>query len=152
MEVVILKKSSQFARLFPPFRSRRLAQFEVLAGRIGVIDFNGIFWIENALFPVAVLIPEEAVYAVFEHDAHPCIHQRQTRTAMKPTNAIPAMMNIATPSARERYIPPSPAAMLQKSTASTIASASLMFFAVCSIRTVFVILHLTLCFSSLRWR
>lgn len=65
---------------------------------------------------------------------------------------VPAMMNIAMPSARERYIPPSPAAMLPKSTASTMASASLMFFADCSIKTVFVILHLTLCFSSRRWR
>ena len=71
---------------------------------------------------------------------------------MKPMSAIPAMMNIAMPSARERYIPPSPAAMLANSTASTMTSASLMFFAVCSIRIVFVILHLTLCFSSRRWR
>ena len=28
---------------------------------------------------------------------HPCIHQRQTRTAMKPTSAIPAMMNMKMP-------------------------------------------------------
>ena len=82
----------KFARLFSPFRSRRLAQFEVLAGRIGVVDLNWIFKIENALFPVAVLIPEEAVDAIFTHDAHPCIHQRQMRTAMKPRNATPARM------------------------------------------------------------
>lgn len=72
--------SSQFARLLPSFCGRRLAQFEVLAGRIGIVDLDRIFEIENALFPVAVLIPEEAVDAMFTHDAHPCIHQRQTRT------------------------------------------------------------------------
>ena len=71
---------------------------------------------------------------------HPCIHQRQTRTAMKPMSAIPARMNMATPSARERYIPPSPAALLLNSTASTMTSASLMFLAVCSIKTVFTIM------------
>lgn len=74
---------------------------------------------------------------------HPCIHQRQMRTTMKPMSAIPARMNIAIPSVRERYIPPSPTTMLAKSTARTRVSASLMFFAVCSIRTVFCMICLT---------
>ena len=49
--------------------------------------------------------------------------------------------------ARVRDTSPSPAAMLQDSAVSTMSSASLMFFSVCSIKTVSTIIFLTFHFD-----
>ena len=53
---------------------------------------------------------------------------------------------------QSRYIPPSPAAMLVKNTTRTITSASLMFFAVCSIKIVFPMISCYVKFKGLNPR
>ena len=77
-----------------------------------------------------------------KHLTYPFTHHRQTRTAQNARNEIPVMQNMTIPSGSQRYISPSPAAKLPNRHTSTISSASLIFFAVCSINTVFSIIHL----------
>ena len=77
-----------------------------------------------------------------KHLTYPFTLHRQTRTPQNARKATPAIQNIAIPSGSQRYISPSPAAMLPNKHIKTISSASLIFFAVCSINTVFSMVHL----------
>ena len=77
-----------------------------------------------------------------KHLTYPFTHHRQMRTAQNARNEIPVIQNMAIPRGSQRYISPSPAAMLPNKHISTISSASLIFSAVCSINTVFSIIHL----------
>ena len=77
-----------------------------------------------------------------KHLTYPFTHHRQMRTMQNARNEVPVMQNIAIPSGSQRYISPNPVAMLPNKHIKTISSVSLIFFAVCSINTVFSMVHL----------